>query len=191
MEKQSNIANLRAICKETIEQKIFQGAKTRVISKAKVPVLMAVAKNNMPMDITFQKQIYSTDRTLNWLDEFPHLKPLFMVLKQAIGNFRLTDLPEFKPLSTKVKGLASYSLLCLIVHYLQLSVPDHVKPENPNYLGSVLLGFLSFYSDFDPNINAIGLVNGGCFYDVSNCPIIIDYYKGRKITIVDPDQRGM
>lgn len=81
---------------------------------------MAVDENNVAMDITIQNVCFSSDRTATWIEEYPPLKPLFMVLKQALGNFRLTDIPSFEPLSAKFAGLASYSLICLIVNYLQV-----------------------------------------------------------------------
>jgi DNA polymerase sigma len=81
---------------------------------------MAVDENDVSMDITIQNACFSSDRTATWVKQYPPLKPLFMVLKQSIGNFRLSATPSFEPLSAKFAGLASYSLICLIVSYLQV-----------------------------------------------------------------------
>lgn len=81
---------------------------------------MATDENDISMDITVQNECFSSDRTAAWIKEYPALKPLFMVLKQAIGNYRVSNMPAFEPLSAKTAGLASYSLVCLIVSYLQV-----------------------------------------------------------------------
>ncbi|KAI7895498.1 uncharacterized protein EV154DRAFT_495119 [Mucor mucedo] len=190
MPKKNRIDVLKIIRKQTINQHIFEYPTTCLAANAKVPVLMAVDGNDVSMDITIQNVCFSSDRTAAWIKEYPPLKPLFMVLKQSIGNFRLSHMPTFEPLSAKYAGLASYSLICLIVSYLQQSVPKDVNPTRPNYLASLLLGFLSFYSTFESDKKAIGLTNGGCFYDKKDCPIPLETKKG-KLTIIDPDVPGV
>lgn len=81
---------------------------------------MATDENQVSIDITIDNECFSSDRTAAWVKEYPALKPLFMALKQSIGNFRVSNAPAFEPLSAKTAGLASYSLICLIVSYLQV-----------------------------------------------------------------------
>lgn len=52
-------------------------------------------------------------------------------------------------MSSKLNGLASYSLICLIVHYIQYQKDDTITPSSPTYYADLLLGFLDFYSKFD------------------------------------------
>jgi DNA polymerase sigma len=85
-----------------------------------VPVLMATDDNDVSMDITVQNECFSSDRTAQWIKEYPALKPIFMILKQVIGNYRITNFPSFEPLSAKTAGLASYALICMIVSYVQV-----------------------------------------------------------------------
>lgn len=125
MAKKQKVDILKTIRKQAINRKILHFSNTNLAAKAKVAVLMIVDENDVSMDITVQNECFSSDRTATWIEEYSPLKPLFMVLKQAIGNFRLSDLPNFEPLSAKFAGLASYSLICLIVNYLQVSHNPH------------------------------------------------------------------
>jgi DNA polymerase sigma len=70
-----------------------------------------------------------------------------------------------------------------------LSVPEDVDPKSAGYLGSLLIGFLSFYSTFESDRMAIDLKDGGKFYNKKDCPIPLETKKG-KLTIVDPDVPG-
>lgn len=117
----NNVANvLKSIRRHTCANRIFQNRKTNLVAHAKVPVLMATDDNEVSMDITVQNECFSSDRTTAWIKQYPELKPLFMVLKQSIGNSRVSSFPTFEPLSAKTAGLASYSLICMIVSYLQV-----------------------------------------------------------------------
>ena len=81
---------------------------------------MATDENQVSIDITVRNACFSSDRTAAWVKTHPALKPLFMILKQSLGNYRVSSHPAFEPLSAKTAGLASYSLVCLIVSYLQV-----------------------------------------------------------------------
>ncbi|OBZ88215.1 Non-canonical poly(A) RNA polymerase PAPD5 [Choanephora cucurbitarum] len=162
---------------------------SRLIPHAKVPVLMATDDNNVSMDITVQNESPSSDRTVLWIKEYPLLKTLFMVLKQVLSNYRVSSLPTFEPLSAKTAGLASYSLICMIVSYLQLQAPKSHDPSRPEYIAETLLGFLDFYSRFDSSLYAISLIDGGAYLTADYSPIGIDPKEG-KLTIIDPDVPG-
>lgn len=88
---------------------------------------MATDENQVSIDISIDNECFSSDRTATWVKEYPALKPLFMVLKQAIGNFRVSNFPNFEPMSAKTAGLASYSLVCLIVNYIQVNLHSYYK----------------------------------------------------------------
>lgn len=124
--KKNVVDILKILRKRTVDARIFRFSDTNLAARAKVPVLTGVDENNVSIDISIQNACFSSDRTVAWIKEYPALKPLFMVLKQSIGNFRLTNLPLFEPLSAKFAGLASFSLICLIVSYLQVSAKKKI-----------------------------------------------------------------
>ncbi|KAI8390308.1 hypothetical protein BD560DRAFT_6019 [Blakeslea trispora] len=183
------VSILKEIRKQACASHIFPKYLVKLIPHAKVPVLMATDDNNVSMDITVQNESPSSDRTVLWIKEYPLLKTLFMVLKQILSNFRVSSLPTFEPLSAKTAGLASYSLICMIVSYLQLQAPKNHESSQPEYIAEVLLGFLDFYSRFDSSLYAISLEDGGAYLTADNSPIEIDTKEG-KLTIIDPDVPG-
>ncbi|CEP16593.1 hypothetical protein [Parasitella parasitica] len=190
MPKSNKIDVLKLIRKKAISQRLFTFNNTRLAANAKVPVLMGTDDNGVSIDITVRNQCFSSDRTVAWLKEYPALKQLYMVLKQSISNYRVSSLPVFEPLSAKTAGLASYSLICMIVNYLQLEVNDKVKPTDPSYYGTLLIGFFDFYSQFPSTTKAISLTGGGAYLSKGECPIPLETKTG-KLTIVDPDVEGV
>ncbi|KAL7320308.1 hypothetical protein PS15m_000208 [Mucor circinelloides] len=188
--KNNKIDVLKIIRKKAITQRIFSFNNTRLAANAKVPVFMGEDENGVSIDVTVQNECFSSDRTTAWITEYPALKPLFMVLKQSIANYRVSSLPAFEPLSAKTAGLASYSLICMIVSYLQLQVADTLKPTDPNYYGTLLMGFLNFYSQFPSTSTAISLTGDGAYLSKSECPIPLETKSG-KLTIIDPDVEGV
>ncbi|KAI7904633.1 uncharacterized protein BX663DRAFT_323489 [Cokeromyces recurvatus] len=177
---------LKLIRRKLAAEGIFENRRMKVVANAKVPVLMATDNNAISMDITIQNDCLSSHRTTVWIIEYPALKPLFMVLKQSISAYRVSNLPAFEPLSAKTAGLASYSLICLIVSYLQLQVDPNLSSSDANYYGILLMGFLDFYSNFKNEEQAISLTNGGSYLTGDNCPIRFEPKNG-KLFIVDPD----
>jgi DNA polymerase sigma len=57
---------------------------------------------------------------MDWLKEYPLLKPLFLVLKHGLSSLSVDGYPNFFVMDTKRNGVASYSLVCMIVRYLQV-----------------------------------------------------------------------
>ncbi|KAI8645133.1 hypothetical protein BD408DRAFT_412304 [Parasitella parasitica] len=190
MPKNNRIDVLKIIRKKAVSHRLFTFNNTRLAANAKVPVLMGTDDNGVSIDITVQNQCFSSDRTAAWITEYPALKQLFLILKQSISNYRVSSLPVFEPLSAKTAGLASYSLICMIVSYLQLQVNDKVKPTDPSYYGTLLIGFLDFYSQFPSTTKAISLTGGGAYLSKSECPIPLETKTG-KLTIVDPDVKDV
>ncbi|KAI9473734.1 MAG: hypothetical protein EXX96DRAFT_541403 [Benjaminiella poitrasii] len=189
MPKNNKIDVLKIIRKKLAAEGIFQNRRMRLVATAKIPVLMATDDNEISMDVTVQNESLSSNRTATWIKEYPALKPLFMVLKQSISTHRVSSLPTFEPLSAKTAGLASYSLICMIVSFLQLQVDPSFKSSDPSYYGTLLIGFLVFYSNFDNEKQAISLNNGGAYLTKDKCPIELQTKTG-KLTIVDPDVEG-
>lgn len=103
-------------------QGLFKWEDMTIIPFARIPVLTITNEKNISLDITIQGQSYSSNRTSVWLRQYPELKPLFYVLKQALKGTRLWSDPKFDPTSSKDNGLASYSLICMIVSFLQVKL---------------------------------------------------------------------
>lgn len=141
----------------------------------------------MSADISIANDICSSDRTVVWVRQYPELRPMFMVLKQAISNCRLTSNPAFEPLSAKTCGLASYGLICLIVNYLEHENRRVINQEH--YFATLLMGFLRFYGQFDETTKAISMQNGGHYYAIgeSDLPVEFDGKPGQ-LVVVDPDK---
>ncbi|KAI8079627.1 uncharacterized protein B0P05DRAFT_541372 [Gilbertella persicaria] len=183
--KNNPIDVLKVIRKQAVSRHILPNYSTRLVANAKVPVLMATDENQVSIDITVQNECFSSDRTAVWLKEYPMLKPLFMVLKLSIANYRISSLPTFEPMSAKTAGLASYSLICMIVSYIQLQASSQ-HPSDPEYYANLLLGFLDFYTEFENTRQAISLEGKGAYLAKNQTDIKIDTKPGR-LTIIDPD----
>jgi DNA polymerase sigma len=95
---------------------------TEFVRFGRTPVIKCKLDNGVSVDITVQNPAPSSDRTIAWIKQYPELKPLFMVLKQALSSFRVNHKKNFEPLSAKFSGLASFGLICLIVSYLQVRI---------------------------------------------------------------------
>ncbi|KAI9269280.1 hypothetical protein BDA99DRAFT_504056 [Phascolomyces articulosus] len=142
------------------------------VPQATVPVLkVSDPRTSLTADITAQNNVASSTRTLAWANEYPELKPLFLVLKHALLAIRFDWDPNYEVLSTVKNGLASYSLVCMIIHYLKYKDDDKdndkngdkgdsIKNQKKNHpmtrLGRLLMGFLSYFSSFDFEKNGIG-----------------------------------
>lgn len=71
-----------------------------------------------------------------------------------------------------------------------MQVADTLKPTDPNYYGTLLMGFLNFYSQFPSTSTAISLTGDGAYLSKSECPIPLETKSG-KLTIIDPDVEGI
>ena len=78
----------------------------------------------------------------------PALAPIVVVLKALLNRHHLK--------SAFTGGLSSYALLLMVVRYLQEQLP-----QQSGDVGSLLMGFLSFYSQhFDPRTTGISIADG-------------------------------
>ncbi|KAG1620685.1 hypothetical protein G6F46_002213 [Rhizopus delemar] len=153
------------------------------------PVIKCKLDNGVSVDITVQNPAPSSDRTIAWIKQYPELKPLFMVLKQALSSFRVNHKKNFEPLSAKFSGLASFGLICLIVSYLQMHKPIDKSPNDPDYYACLLLGFLDYYSTFDASKYIICVKDKGRYYSVDEETSLIKVnYEEGKLFVINPDE---
>jgi DNA polymerase sigma len=86
-----------------------------------VPVFaFSLANSDIEVDICINNDAPSTVTTVKWLKEYPMLKPLFLLLKHGLSSLAVDNHPTFYMMDTKRNGLASFTLICLIVRFLQV-----------------------------------------------------------------------
>ncbi|KAI9315390.1 hypothetical protein BX666DRAFT_1962296 [Dichotomocladium elegans] len=121
---------------------------------ARVPVIKVDFRSSqgepIHVDISIGNASLSSDRTLGWINEFSELKPIYLFLKSILLSVRLKDDPKYEIMSARLSGMAGYTLVCLIVHYIQNTViPENRDRKSPEYLGQLLLDMLDFYSEWN------------------------------------------
>lgn len=77
-------------------------------------------RNDVSADISIANDTVSSTRTLQWLKEHKELKPIYLFLKFVLLRIQLADDPNYCLISAKTSGLAGYSLVCMIVHYIKV-----------------------------------------------------------------------
>ena len=93
-----------------------------IISTASVPLIkLTHAHSSFTIDLTLEVDtgLHSTSLTLDYLDHFDTLQPLAIVVKQFLKARNLNDL--------YTGGLPSYTLILLIVSFLQLYRPARTR----------------------------------------------------------------
>ncbi|KAI8143298.1 hypothetical protein BJV82DRAFT_612223 [Fennellomyces sp. T-0311] len=161
-----------------------------LVLQAVVPVFhLRDRQTSLTADITVQNTVSSSSRTVAWLVEYPDLKPLFLLLKHALLGIRLHSDPYYEIMNPKRSGVASYSLICLIVHYFKYNHKAQTFTDSAIRLGELLLGFLSFYSVFD--FDGIGLTfqTEKGYYDkaIREYDYFNQSFHNTGMTIVNPD----
>lgn len=175
---------LRAVGKAL--RRMIRSRRIEIVIGCRVPVIKIELLSGVMVDITAQNPAPSTARTIEWTHEFPELKPLYMVLKQALSYFK-TKSKSFQPMQPRHAGLAGFGLICLIVSFLQLNKPADKSTNDPDYYGHLLLSFLDYYATFDASKKVINLTEGGQYFYINNNRYgKLTYNKG-KILILNPD----
>ena len=81
---------------------------------------LSLMDSDIEVDICINNDAPSTATTIKWLKEYPLLKPLFLVLKHGLSSLAVDGHPTFYMMDTKRNGVASFTLICLIVRFLQV-----------------------------------------------------------------------
>ncbi|RUP33244.1 hypothetical protein BC936DRAFT_138563 [Jimgerdemannia flammicorona] len=145
---------------------------------AKVPIVhFTESVTEIECDISVNTESVSTDRVCDYLARHANLKPLFLVAKRALSTNPLV-------MSPATGGLASFSLVCMLVSFLQLEAPKFPDAK----LGELLLCFFAFYGyEFNWANTGIIMTNGGCYFDKTTLPMGSKLDNPRFLTIQDPD----
>lgn len=128
------------------------------IAKARVPIIKLVdSETNCQVDISFATTANGAVNTAivkKFCVEAEEIRPLALVLKYYLSQMGLNE--------PYTGGIGSYTLLLMIISYLQLHRPE--GPEGSD-LGELLKGFLLLYGrDFNYHRTGISVRNGGCYY---------------------------
>jgi non-canonical poly(A) RNA polymerase PAPD5/7 len=117
----------------------------KVIAKAKVPIIKFIdVVTGIPVDISFENLggVWAQSYLQQWRIEYPDMAYIVAIIKQFLVMRGVSEV--------STGGLGGFSVICLVVSYLQL------KEATEDNLGQVLLGFLDFYGNrFDLNTTRI------------------------------------
>lgn len=130
-----------------------------VLDKTVVPIIKFIDKlTEVRVDISFNQEsgIKSARLIQQFVQEYPFLPKLVFVLKQFLYERNLHEV--------YYGGISSYSLILLLVSFLQLH-PRHAAAEaNPN-LGVLLIEFFELYGrNFNYMKTGITVLNGGRYF---------------------------
>lgn len=76
----------------------------------------------MSVDVTFNNVSPSSARTVLWLEMYPALKTIYLVSRYVLQTVRFEARPRLTITVPNRGGLASYSLVCLIAHFMQVRI---------------------------------------------------------------------
>ena len=123
-----------------------------IVRAARVPVLYM---KHMPSNTEFHFAATPVSKRqhlliTSWLEEFPQLRPLYLLVKTTLNVRGLSD--------PATGGLGSYALVCMIVAFLRMA--NKTKFDD---LTSCLWEFLDFYAHFNTRVNCIAVEGGSIF----------------------------
>ncbi|GAB5590994.1 hypothetical protein Unana1_05894 [Umbelopsis nana] len=183
---------LRQLRKVMMQRQLTTFSRTNLVARpgVKVPVFaFSLMNSDIEVDVCINNDAPSTPMTIQWLKEYPLLKPLFLALKHGLSSLHVDEYPTFCIMDSKRNGVASYSLICLIVRYLQMEQGKKQKGDKLS-LDKHLLQFLKFWSEFDFVKTGIYLKNGGGFFQKKGKSERSKMNDDGVICIEDPDMDG-
>ena len=133
-----------------------------VLDKAKVPIIKLTHKETrLKVDISFNTEsgIRSVHVTRNFIQIYPILPKLLFVIKHFLTERGLNEV--------YTGGIGSYSLVLLIVSFLQLH-PRKAATDDDSNLGVLLIEFFELYGrHFNYRQTAIDVCGGGRYFPKS------------------------
>ena len=144
---------------EFVKSDIAVEGSILVLDKTAVPIIKFIDKaTEVKVDISFNQMggIKSAQMILRFIQQYPLLPPLAMVIKQFLTQRQLNEV--------YYGGINSYSLLLMIVSFLQLHPRKQATDSNAN-LGVLLIEFFELYGrNFNYMKVGISVLNGGCYF---------------------------
>nr|KAG5707516.1 hypothetical protein BaRGS_012020 [Batillaria attramentaria] len=147
---------------ELIKKKIVDTENIKVLDKASVPIVkMTDAETEVKVDISFSMDhsnangVDSAILIQKFLNEYPNLKYLVLVLKQFLLQRDMNEV--------FTGGISSYSLTLLAISFLQLHPRADASDANGN-LGVLLIEFFELYGrTFNYLRTGIRIKSGGAY----------------------------
>lgn len=151
-----------------------------VLDKTVVPIIKFIDKlTEVRVDISFNQEsgLKSAHMIQQFIQEYPFLPKLVFILKQFLYERNLHEV--------YYGGISSYSLILLLVSFLQLH-PRHAAAEsNPN-LGVLLIEFFELYGrNFNYMKTGITVLNGGSYFPKEDV-VAAGHGKNSLLYVVDP-----
>ncbi len=135
-------ARLEKMCKLSLSDPEFRDQE--IVGYARYPLLrMQHLRSKIIIQIVSSgAQTTVVQYVQNYLDEFPNLKPIYMVIKAALAARGLDE--------PKTGGLGSYPLLVMIIASFKLG-----PSQRSDDLGRALLVFLNFFNQINPRVHCV------------------------------------
>ena len=132
-----------------------------IIAKAKVPIVKFVTNHgNLSVDISINhiNGIFAGKMILGFLKELPVLRALVLIIKAFLGQRSMNEVFS--------GGLGSYSIVCLVVSFLQLHPKIRRGEIDPSKnLGVLMMEFFELYGCyFNYQDVGISVQNGGSYF---------------------------
>ena len=130
-----------------------------VLDKTTVPIIKFIDKlTEVKVDISFNQEtgLRSAEAIHQYIQEYPILPKLVLVLKQFLTQRQLNEV--------YYGGISSYSLILLLVSFLQLH-PRYCATDTNANLGVLLIEFFELYGrNFNYMKTGISLTEGGYYF---------------------------
>ena len=129
-----------------ILNKISDNDNIKILDKASVPIIKILEiKTDIKIDISFNtlNGVKSAELIKKYIQEYPCLRPLVMVLKQFLIQ------RDFNEVWTG--GIGSYSLILMTVSFLQLHPRIDARSMHTLNLGVLLIEFLPTILLYQPD----------------------------------------
>jgi len=135
-------AKLDKMCQISLSDPEFM--RQEIVGYARYPLLrMQHHRSKISIQIVSSgAQTTVVEYVKNYLDEFPNLKPIYMVIKAALAARGLDE--------PRTGGLGSYPLLVMIIASFKLG--PSLRTDD---LGRALLVFLKFYNQLNPRVHCV------------------------------------
>lgn len=137
---------------------IVMKGSTKVLNNLAVPVIKFTDKaTKVRVDISFNQitGLHSVDAIAQFMQIYPYMPKLVLVLKQFLAHRNLHEV--------FVGGISSYSLILLVVSFLQHH-PQQGSTDLSTDLGKLLMEFFELYGrNFNYMKTGICVLNGGSY----------------------------
>ncbi|CAG2190522.1 PAPD5_7 [Mytilus edulis] len=172
--------------KALLERGITDRKDLKVLDKASVPIIkLTDSQTDIKVDISFNTQnaVESAKLIKNFMENFPNLKYLVLVLKQFLLQRDLNEV--------FTGGISSYSLIYMTISFLQLHPRIDATDPRAN-LGVLLIECFELYGRTFNYLKAgIRIKNGGSYVPKEEIQKNMDSgYRPALLSIEDPLTKG-